>query len=282
MVRDTALSVSGLLVEKFGGPSVEAVPARRIHGDAEFPKREYSASRGEDLYRRGVYTFWQRTFLHPSLLTFDAPTREECTINRVKSNTPLQALVLLNDPIYVEAARVFAENIVQHGHALNDRVNWAFRARARPRPDRRRSAAFLEDLYRKSLARVPRGRPAMPRASSTRRGARARSIEAGGTRRDDTVARAILNLRNDHEELTHGPDIRTNYRAPHVSAAAASRAWDCSGSTRCSARRCSRQGRAAWSIRCIIPRRPSASSSCTRPAGRRISRRSTTSRSSPR
>ena len=65
--------------------------------------------RGDELYRRGVYTFWQRSFLHPSLLTFDAPTREECTVNRVNSNTPLQALVLLNDPIYVEAARVFAQ-----------------------------------------------------------------------------------------------------------------------------------------------------------------------------
>ena len=75
-----------------------------------FPKREYSASRGEDLYRRGLYTTWQRTFLHPSLLNFDAPTREECTVSRSISNTPLQALDLLNDPIYVEAARVFAQN----------------------------------------------------------------------------------------------------------------------------------------------------------------------------
>ena len=75
-----------------------------------FPKREYSASRGADLYRRGLYTTWQRTYLHPSLLNFDAPTREECTVNRVISNTPLQALDLLNDPIYVEAARVFAQN----------------------------------------------------------------------------------------------------------------------------------------------------------------------------
>ena len=82
-----------------------------------FPKREYSASHGADLYRRGVYTLWQRTFLHPSLLTFDAPTREECTVNRVNSNTPLQALELLNDPIYVEAARVFAQNILKQGGA---------------------------------------------------------------------------------------------------------------------------------------------------------------------
>ena len=109
----SALSVSGLLVEKFGGPSAKPYQPDGYLATLNFPKREYSASHGDDLYRRGVYTFWQRTFLHPSLLTFDAPTREECTVNRVDSNTPLQALVLLNDPIYVEAARVFAQNIVQ-------------------------------------------------------------------------------------------------------------------------------------------------------------------------
>ena len=114
-VRDIALSVSGLLVEKFGGPSVKPYQPDGYLAALNFPKREYSASHGDDLYRRGVYTFWQRTFLHPSLLTFDAPTREECTINRTNSNTPLQALVLLNDPIYVEAARVFAENMLRQG-----------------------------------------------------------------------------------------------------------------------------------------------------------------------
>ena len=98
VVRDIALSVSGLLVEKFGGPSAKPYQPDGYLATLNFPKREYAASRGDDLYRRGVYTFWQRSFLHPSLLTFDAPTREECTVNRVNSNTPLQALVLLNDP----------------------------------------------------------------------------------------------------------------------------------------------------------------------------------------
>ncbi len=118
VVRDIALSVSGLMAEKFGGPSVKPVQPDGYLMAMNFPKREYSASHGDDLYRRGVYTFWQRTFLHPSLLTFDAPTREECTINRVNSNTPLQALVLLNDPIYVEAARVFAQNILKNSREL--------------------------------------------------------------------------------------------------------------------------------------------------------------------
>src|ERR671923_424044 len=101
-----------------------------------FPKREFWASRGEDLFRRGLYTEWQRTFLHPTLLTFDAPTREECTVTRVSSNTPLQALVLLNDPIFVEAARAFAGNILRSGRG----VDWAFETATgrAPRPDERR------------------------------------------------------------------------------------------------------------------------------------------------
>ena len=74
-----------------------------------YPRRSYSADRGDDLYRRAIYTHWQRTFLHPSLAVFDAPSREEHVLERVLSDTPLQSLDLLNDPIYVEAARVFAE-----------------------------------------------------------------------------------------------------------------------------------------------------------------------------
>ena len=135
MVRDIALSVSGLLVEKFGGPSAKPYEPDGYLATLNFPKREYAASRGDDLYRRGVYTFWQRSFLHPSLLTFDAPTREECTINRVNSNTPLQALVLLNDPIYVEAARVFAQNILQHGRDWNATNRLGLRARRRAHAD---------------------------------------------------------------------------------------------------------------------------------------------------
>ena len=103
IVHDIALSVSGLLVEQFGGPSVRPYEPEGYLAAMNFPKREYSASRGDDLYRRALYTEWQRTFLHPTLLTFDAPTREECTVNRVSSNTPLQALDLMNDPIFVEA-----------------------------------------------------------------------------------------------------------------------------------------------------------------------------------
>ena len=133
-VRDTLLDVSGLLQEKFGGPSVKPVEPAGYLAALNFPKREYSASHGTGLYRRGLYITWQRSYLHPSLLNFDAPTREECTVNRVISNTPLQALDLLNDPIYVEAARVFGQNAVAAGGATFDsQLNWIFdRALNRP------------------------------------------------------------------------------------------------------------------------------------------------------
>jgi hypothetical protein len=145
VVRDIALYVSGLMHEKFGGPSAKPYQPDGYLATLNFPKREYAASHGADLYRRGVYTFWQRSFLHPSLLTFDAPTREECVVNRVNSNTPLQALVLLNDPIYVEAARVFAERMMQRG------IGWGFETAA----SRKASAEelkILDGLYRKELA----------------------------------------------------------------------------------------------------------------------------------
>lgn len=177
IVRDVALDVSGLLVDKFGGPSVRPYQPDGYLAALNFPKREYSASRGEDLYRRGVYTHWQRTFLHPSLLAFDAPTREECTINRTTSNTPLQALVLLNDPTYVEAAQAFAGNILRDGgRSLDQKLDWAFlRAVGRkPVSDERR---ILTDLHRKSLRRFGQD----PQAAMT------------------AVARAILNL---HETIT--------------------------------------------------------------------------------
>src|SRR5262249_19369556 len=128
VIRDIALSVSGLLIEKFGGGSVKPAQPDGYLRALNFPQRDYSHDRGESQYRRGLYVHWQRTFLHPSLLTFDAPTREECTVNRVNSNTPLQALVLLNDPVFVEAARVFAQNAMKHGGATVDaQIIWAFR-----------------------------------------------------------------------------------------------------------------------------------------------------------
>jgi hypothetical protein len=152
-VRDIMLQISGLLQIRFGGPSVKPYQPDGYLATLNFPKREYSASRGADLYRRGVYTLWQRTFLNPSLLNFDAPTREECTVNRVLSNTPLQALDLLNDPIYVEAARVFATNAVTQAGAYFDRqLNWIF-GQALNRAPTAEERAILAGVYRDNLKR---------------------------------------------------------------------------------------------------------------------------------
>ncbi len=116
------LWISGLLVERIGGPSVKPYQPPRYWAHLNFPEREWQNSVGDDLYRRGLYTHWQRQYLHPSMLAFDAPSREECTADRPRSNTPLQSLVLLNDPTYVEAARVFAELIVRQGGLVAGRA----------------------------------------------------------------------------------------------------------------------------------------------------------------
>ena len=112
MIRDTALAVSGLLNDEIGGPSVLPYQPTGLweelaFGDG-FSAQTYEQSHGKDLYRRGMYTFWKRTAPPASLATFDAPDREKCTGRRALTNTPLQALVLLNDPTYVEAARALA------------------------------------------------------------------------------------------------------------------------------------------------------------------------------
>ena len=112
LVRDTALAVSGLLVPSIGGPSVKPYQPDRYWENLNFPARDYVADTGESQYRRGLYVWWQRSFLHPSLLAFDAPSREECAAERVRSNIPQQALVLLNDPSYVEAARSLAARVL--------------------------------------------------------------------------------------------------------------------------------------------------------------------------
>src|SRR5262249_18413790 len=133
-VRDIALDVAGLLTNSFGGPSANPGQPHGYLAALNFPNREYSAGHGDDLYPRGVHTTWQRTSLPPTLLNFDAPTREECTVNRTTSNTPLQALDLLNDPIFVEAARVFAQKaLAGAGARIDAQLAWIFdRALNRP------------------------------------------------------------------------------------------------------------------------------------------------------
>lgn len=126
-IRDQALVVSHLWNDAIGGPSVKPYQPAGYWSYLNFPKREWENDHGAGQYRRGLYTYWQRTFLHPSLAAFDATSREECTADRPRSNTPQQALVLLNDPTFVEAARAFATRILKDGgQSTTERLRFAF------------------------------------------------------------------------------------------------------------------------------------------------------------
>lgn len=129
-VRDNALAIAGLLnLAEIGGPSVKPYQPAGYYASLQFPDRHYVADTDERQWRRGVYTHWQRTFLHPMMANFDAPARDECAAARVVSNTPQQALTLLNDPVFVEAARGFATRLLEDAAAADDsgRIRLAFR-----------------------------------------------------------------------------------------------------------------------------------------------------------
>ncbi len=126
-VRDNALFIAGQINLDIGGPSVKPYQPAGYYANLQFPDRDYRAELDERQWRRGVYMHWQRTFLQPMLANFDAPMRDECTANRPLSNTPQQALTLLNDPTFVEAARVFAQRLLDDkADSDNQRVVRAF------------------------------------------------------------------------------------------------------------------------------------------------------------
>ena len=126
-IRDNVLSVSGLLDSTIGGPSVFPYQPSGYWRYLNFPTRTWKSDSGTSQYRRGLYTHWQRTLVHPAMLALDAPTREECTAQRSISNTPAAALTLLNDPTFVEAARALAVRAVeQGGEQENDKIRWLF------------------------------------------------------------------------------------------------------------------------------------------------------------
>ena len=152
MIRDNALMVSGLLVGRVGGRSVRPYQPAGYYAHLNFPRRTYQSEKDDNLWRRTVYTHWQRTFLHPSLRAFDAPTREECTAERPRSNTPLQSLVLLNDPIYVEAARALAERTLSEARSSERRIHALFQF-ALQRDASNTEIATLSDLLVKHKKR---------------------------------------------------------------------------------------------------------------------------------
>ena len=129
MIRDNALAVSGLLVDEIGGPSVHPYqPAGLWKELATRNETEYQQDSGDKLYRRSMYTIWKRSTPPPSMISFDAPGRDFCLVKRQKTSTPLQALVLLNDPQYVEAARILAERMIKEGgDSVDEQIEFAFR-----------------------------------------------------------------------------------------------------------------------------------------------------------
>jgi len=148
IVRDQALAVSGLLSPKMFGPSVRPPQASLGLSAAFGGSLDWKTSTGDDRYRRAIYTEWRRTNPYASMATFDAPSREVCALRRPRSNTPLQALVTLNDPVYVEAAQALGERMAEASGSDTDRLTYGFRlclARA-PRPDElNRLLAFYQD-----------------------------------------------------------------------------------------------------------------------------------------
>jgi hypothetical protein len=192
MIRDQALRLGGLLVERNGGPSVKPYQPPGLWN--ELADADYVQDHGPDLYRRGLYTFWKRTVPPPSMVAFDAPGRETCVVVEVRTDTPLQALNVLNDITYVEAARAFAERIMREGGpSPSARIAAAFRAATarQPRPE---ELAILLDGFADHWAqfrRDPQAAAALIHAGESRPDPRLDPCELAAY---TAAAQLILNL----------------------------------------------------------------------------------------
>lgn len=205
LIRDQALAISGLLVPKIGGPSVKPYQPPGLWEELAFgggfSAQTYVQDHGEALYRRSMYSFWKRTCPPPSLQTFDAPEREFCMVRRSVTNTPLQALVLMNDPTYVEASRRFAERIVTEAAAApRDRVRFAFRC-ATCRYPKEAEAKVLLDLYNQQLAVYKKEPEDAKKLLSVGESPRNEKLDVAELAAWTSVASVILNL---DEVITKG------------------------------------------------------------------------------
>ena len=194
MIRDNALAISGLLVTDIGGPSVKPYQPAGYYRHLNFPKRKYVSHQDERQWRRGVYMHWQRQFLHPMLKAFDAPSREECTAQRPRSNTPIAAMTLLNDPTFIEAARVFAAHVIQQGGKSDQsRINFAF-TQATSRDPVAYEVEVLQDLLnsnRRAFADRTKEAQALTSTGLTKTEANLEAVELAAW---TEVTRALLNL----------------------------------------------------------------------------------------
>jgi uncharacterized protein DUF1553/uncharacterized protein DUF1549/concanavalin A-like lectin/glucanase superfamily protein/cytochrome c len=192
MIRDQALAVSGLLVEKIGGPSVKPYQPAGLW--KELGGEDYKQDTGEGLYRRSLYTFWKRAVPPPSMMNFDAAGREACTVRENRTNTPLQALDLMNDPAYVEASRVLAERMMREGGATTEsRIAFAFRL-ATARHPRAPELAILLDSFHRSLDRFHTEPAAAIKLVSEGEHHRDETLDVSPLAAYTAVASLILNL----------------------------------------------------------------------------------------
>ncbi len=206
-IRDQALAVSGLLDDEIAGKSVSPYQPPGLWEElmsredgAKWTAQTYTQSHGSDLYRRTMYTFWKRTSPPPTLSTFDAPDRETCTVRRPRTNTPLQALVLMNDPTYLEASRKLAERMMLHANSDADRVVFAYRLLLARAPQKAELGLLLK-LYGDQLARYRANNSAALKLLAIGESKRDAELDAAELAAWTMVASAILNL---DETVTKG------------------------------------------------------------------------------
>jgi hypothetical protein len=195
-VRDQALAVSGLLSRKMGGPSVYPPQPDGLWKVAfNGGQNAYPTSKGEDRYRRGIYTFWRRTVPYPSMATFDAPSRENCTVRRLPTNTPLQAFVTLNDPAFVEMAQALGRRIIREAPTsdVGDRVRYGLKL-ALSRPPTDGQVQTLVSLYEKELAHFRADADAAKKMSTDPLGPLPAGLDAAEAAAWTVVGNVLLNL----------------------------------------------------------------------------------------
>ncbi len=193
MIRDQALAASGLLVEKLGGPSVKPYQPLGLWQELA-GGRGYVHDSGEGLYRRSLYTYWRRTIAPPSMILFDSPTRETCTMRETRTDTPLQALDLMNDVTYVEAARKLGERMMLEGGSTPEaRIEFGWRLLLVRPPNGRESQALMR-AFGKFLRNYRNDSPAAMELLNEGDSAWNRSLDAGELAAYSGVASLILNL----------------------------------------------------------------------------------------
>ncbi len=195
MVRDNVLTVSDLLVRTVGGSSVKPTQPAGYYRHLNFPKRVYAPHLDQRQYRRGVYVHWQRQFLHPMLKALDAPSREECTAQRARSNTPLEALVMLNDPAMVDAAVAFAADLLKvKGEDSEAKIKRAFELTVSRQPDAFELAALRQLLESEIKHYRARPQDAGKLLNTIDKNINFQSVNPQQLAAWTTLSRALLNL----------------------------------------------------------------------------------------